>query len=216
MGNYLCENFGDRFDFCAVYRRNPPRGDVHAVEADLTVDGESQRVVEMTLERFGRLDVVINAAVASTWGPMLTSESLWNSAPVQFLTNVVVPLRVSCAAARLFWQERVEENRAARRGIVNISSVSGRNIYPNEGQSVYAASKAALDHLTGHMALEFAAIGVKVNAVAPNSFPSNVAISRVAQAIVELDDGDGTGTIVVADGATDQLIPLAPALAQRR
>lgn len=216
LGNYLCEKFGDRFDFCAVYRRNPPRGDVYAVEADLTVDGESERVVEMTLERFGRLDLVVNAAVASTWGPMLSSEPLWSSAPVQFLTNVVVPLRVSCAAARLFWRERVEENRAARRGIVNVSSVSGRNIYPNEGQSVYAASKAALDHLTGHMALEFAAIGVKVNAVAPNSFPSNIATGRAAQAIIDLDDSDGTGAIVVVDGAADQLIPLTPALAQRR
>lgn len=216
LGNYLCEHFGDRFDFCAVYRRNRPHGDVHAVEADLTVDGESERVVELTLERFGRLDLVVNAAVASTWGPMLTSEPLGASAPVQFLTNVVVPLRVSCAAARLFWRERVDENRAANRGIVNVSSVSGRNIYPNEGQSVYAASKAALDHLTGHMALEFAAIGVKVNAVAPNSFPSNIATSRAAQAIVELDDGDGTGAIVVVDGAADQLIRLTPALAQRR
>ncbi|MDQ2727153.1 MAG: SDR family oxidoreductase [Actinomycetota bacterium] len=216
LGTYLCETFGDRFDFCAVYRRNPPPVGVHSVKADLTVDGESERVVEVTLERFGRLDLVVNAAVASTWGPMLTSEPLWSSAPAQFLTNVVVPLRVSCAAARLFWRERVEENRAASRGIVNVSSVSGRNIYPNEGQSVYAASKAALDHLTGHMALEFAAIGVKVNAVAPNSFPSNVGTSRVAQAIIDLDDGDGTGAIVVVDGATDQLIPLVPAFARPR
>ncbi|MDQ6784315.1 MAG: SDR family oxidoreductase [Actinomycetota bacterium] len=211
LGNYLCEHHGDRYEFAAVYRRNRPRGGVYSVEADLSVDGEPERVVALTLARFGRLDLVINAAVASIWGPMLDAEQLESSAPAQFLTNVVVPLRVAGAAARLFWRDRVEENRASNRNVVNVSSVSGQNIYAGEGQSVYAASKAALDHLTGHMALEFAAIGVRVNAIAPNSFPSNVSIDRAAQAITGLDDGDNTGAIVVVDGPADRLIQLTQA-----
>ena len=213
LGSYLCDHRADRYDFAAVYRRRPPSSGVFAIEADLTAEGECERIIEATLDRFGRVDLLVNAAVASTWGPMLESEELWNSASTQFLTNVVVPFRMSCAAARLYWRDHIDDNRAANRSVINVSSVSGQNLFPGEGQSVYAASKAALDHLTGHMALEFAAIGVRVNAIAPNSFPSNVPIERVVDAIAGLDAGDGSGGIVVVDGAVDYRIQLVPPIA---
>jgi len=212
LGAYLCQHHTDQYDFAAVYRRNLPSGEVYGIKADLTGDGECDRVVEVALDRFGRVDLVVNAAVASIWGSMLECEPIWADAPVQFVTNVVVPLRLSCAIARLSWRLEVDENRAGNRNVVNVSSVSGRSIYPGEGQSVYAASKAALDHLTGHMALEFASIGVRVNAVAPNSFPSNIPIKRVAQAIVGLDEGNANGSIVVVDGVADRHLQLVPAL----
>jgi NAD(P)-dependent dehydrogenase (short-subunit alcohol dehydrogenase family) len=177
------------------------------------VEGECERIVQATLDRFGRVDLLVNAAVASTWGPMVESEMLWNSASTQLLTNVVVPFRVSCAAAHLYWQDHVDENRAENRSVINVSSISGQNLFPGEGQSVYAASKAALDHLTGHMALEFAAIGVRVNAIAPNSFPSKIPIERVVEAIAGLDAGDDSGGIVVVDGAFDYRIQLTPPVA---
>jgi NAD(P)-dependent dehydrogenase (short-subunit alcohol dehydrogenase family) len=208
LGRNLHELLVERYEFASVYRSRPVQSDVFAIEADLTKDGECERVVNEVLSRFDRIDLVINAAMVSTWGRMLESEALQNSAPNQFLTNVIVPLRVSCAVARLFWQDHVSENRSKNRSVINISSVSGHNLYPGEGQSVYAASKAALDHLTGHMALEFAEVGVRVNAVAPNSFPGVVPIGRVAQAIEGLDLGKDTGTIVVVDGDADRVIHL--------
>jgi NAD(P)-dependent dehydrogenase (short-subunit alcohol dehydrogenase family) len=213
LGAYLCEHRGDRYDFAAVYHHRRPSSGVFAIEADLTAEGECERIVKATLDRFGRVDLLVNAAVASTWGPMLESEKLWNSASTQFLTNVVVPFRVSCAAAHLYWRDHVDENRAANRSVINVSSISGQNLFPGEGQSVYAASKAALDHLTGHMALEFAAIGVRVNAIAPNSFPSKIPIERVVEAIAGLDAGDSSGGIVVVDGAVDYRIQLTPPFA---
>jgi NAD(P)-dependent dehydrogenase (short-subunit alcohol dehydrogenase family) len=208
LGRNLRELLVERYEFVAVYRSRPVQSDVFSIEADLTKDGECERVVNDALSRFDRIDLVINAAMVSTWGRMLDSEPLQNSAPNQFSTNVIVPLRVSCAVARLFWQDHVSENRSKNRSVINISSVSGHNLYPGEGQSVYAASKAALDHLTGHMALEFAEIGVRVNAVAPNSFPGVVPIGRVVQAIEGLDLRKDTGTIVVVDGDADQVIHL--------
>ena len=182
--------------------------DVFAVEADLTEEGACERIVEMALSRFGRIDLVVNAAVASRWGSMLESAPLLDSASLQLQVNAVVPMQLACAAAHLFWQDQIGENRAANRNVINMSSISGQNLFSGEGQSVYAASKAALDHLTGHMALEFAAIGVRVNAVAPNSFPGNVPIARVVRAVEGLDDGDATGTIVVVDGDADHVIEL--------
>ncbi len=207
LGSEVRARLADHYDFAAVYNTRPVE-DVFALRADLTEEGECERVVKAALDRFGRIDLVVNAAVLSRWGEMLESADLVNSAQDQFLLNAVVPFQIACAAARLSWHEQTDENRSSNRNVVNVSSISGNSLFAGEGQSVYAASKAALDHLTGHMALEFAAIGVRVNAVAPNSFPRNVPTSRVIDAIERLDEGKDTGTIVVVDGDADQQVRL--------
>jgi NAD(P)-dependent dehydrogenase (short-subunit alcohol dehydrogenase family) len=232
LGSYFCANFADRYDIVAVYRRNRPlvashdaalvdplsperevdenRRQVFAVQADLTEERECDRVVELALARFDRVDLVVNAAVSTTWGSMIASDHLRRSGQSQFLTNVLVPLNLATAAVRQAWQGRDEENRLNNRNVVNVSSVAGLRIYTNQGQSIYAASKAALNQLTGHMSDEFAAVGVRVNATAPNSFPSIVPTSRAADAIVRLDDGNDNGTIVVVDGEEDSIIQMGP------
>jgi NAD(P)-dependent dehydrogenase (short-subunit alcohol dehydrogenase family) len=141
---------------------------------------------------------------------MLGTDRLLGSAAVQMATNVIAPLRLSTAVARHFWQSRDEENRRHNRNIVNVSSVAGLRLYPFSGQSVYAASKAALNQLTGHMAQEFAALGVRVNATAANSFPSLVPTWRAADAIMTLDESALNGAIVVVDGDADEVIQLDP------
>jgi hypothetical protein len=60
------------------------------------------------------------------------------------------------------------------------------------------------------MADEFSAIGIRVNATAPNSFPSIIPTSRAADAIVRLDHGTENGVIVVGDGEVDTVIQLSP------
>ncbi|MGO9341031.1 MAG: SDR family NAD(P)-dependent oxidoreductase [Acidimicrobiales bacterium] len=232
LGSYFCENFADRYDIVAVYRRNRPlvathdaavvdpvaperelvanRRQVFAVRADLTDERECDRVVELALARFDRIDLLVNAAVSTTWGSMIASDHLRRSGQSQFATNVLVPLNLATAVVRQAWQGRDEENRLNNRNVVNVSSVAGLRIYTGQGQSIYAASKAALNQLTGHMAEEFAAVGVRVNATAPNSFPSIIPTSRAAEAIVRLDEGSDTGTIVVVDGDEDSVIQMRP------
>lgn len=209
LGEHLCRHLAGRFDFAAVHRTHPPVDGVFAIHADLTEAGAPAHVVEATLERYGRIDVVVNAAVSSLVGSMIDSD-LEAVAPGLLVTNVVVPLRVACAAARRFWSADPDENRARRRHVVNLSSVSSRTVFTGEGQSVYAASKAALDHLTAHMAAEFDAIGVRVNAIAPTSFPGRVATERVAAAICALDDTTATGELLVVEGDGDRMIRLLP------
>ena len=128
--------------------------------------------------------------------------------PEQFLTHVVAPLRLTAAAYRRAWSDQREANVARHRSVVNVSSISGQNVYPNEGQSVYAASKAALDHLSAHMALELGPVGIRVNAVAANSFPSVVSTDRVVDAIVALDQGSSTGGLLLVDAAEDAVVSL--------
>jgi NAD(P)-dependent dehydrogenase (short-subunit alcohol dehydrogenase family) len=142
--------------------------------------------------------VIINAAAYRSFGSLLAAGGA-ETAQYSMEVNVVAPLRLSIACAQRFWVGRTSENLRENRNIVNISSTAGRYVYPDSGQAVYAASKAALDHLNYHLASELWNIGVRVNAVAPNTFPALVDTPRVLDAIVALDRGDQTGEIIVID-----------------
>ncbi|MGY4098203.1 SDR family oxidoreductase [Nocardia sp. R16R-3T] len=105
-----------------------------------------------------------------------------------------MPLRLSARLAQQSWLHTEAENRARNRNIVNVSSIAGSRVFPG-GQALYAASKAALNHLTRHIAAEFDEFGVRANAIAPNDFPVTVATEQVVRAIVELDRGEMNGEI---------------------
>jgi 3-oxoacyl-[acyl-carrier protein] reductase len=104
----------------------------------------------------GRLDIMVNSAgvLDDALIGMISDESLENT----FAVNAVGPVRHLQAAARLM-------RRGGGGSIVNISSIIG--VVGNEGQAVYAASKAALIGLTRAAAKELAPAGIRVNAVAP-------------------------------------------------
>ena len=206
LGRRLSERYADSYEFAAVHRSRRPGPGTFPIEADLTAEGAAEWVVDCALERFGHIDLLVNAAAVWGWGPV-TSEQLVASAPEQFLTHVVAPLRLTAAVYRRSWSDQREANEARRRGVVNVSSISGQNVYANEGQSVYAATKAALDHLGAHMALELAPAGIRVNTLSPNSFPSAVSTDRVADAIVALDNGSSSGALIVVDGVDERLAP---------
>jgi NAD(P)-dependent dehydrogenase (short-subunit alcohol dehydrogenase family) len=222
--------FADRYDIVAVYRNKrpwlpaqdaqfldplAPRTElaengrpIFAIQADLTQPGECEQVVDAALSRFGRIDLVVNSAASSIWAPMLGSNRLVSTGHSQLVTNVLVPLKLSLIVAEQFWKGREAENRQCNRNVVNVSSIAGLHIYPSQGQSLYGASKAALNHLTGYMAQELAPIGIRVNATAPNSFPAIVSTERAAISIWTLDEGTDTGTVVVVDGDRDEVIKL--------
>jgi NAD(P)-dependent dehydrogenase (short-subunit alcohol dehydrogenase family) len=165
----------------------------------LTDQRDLERVVDLALARFERVDLLVNAAVHSRWDSMVETDSLVNDAALQFEVNVLVPLRLSVFVARRFWRDRELENRRWNRNVVNISSAAGHTVYPSRGQSVYAASKAALEMLTRHMANEFGIFGVRANALAPNSFPSIISTKEVVDGIVDLDRGAANGIVTRLD-----------------
>ena len=228
LGDEFCRRHTATYDIVAVHRSRPPSVSsqeqwfvdplapdaslaenaypVFSIASDLTRPGEISRVVELALARHERIDVLVNAAVHSVWGDMVESDKLLASVEQQLRVNVEVPLRLSVEVARQFWRERREENIARRRGIVNVSSIAGLNVYAGSGQSVYAASKAALNHLTRHMASEFARFGVRANALAPNTFARIVPTERVADEIARIDDGDATGEVVVVDARAEGVV----------
>ena len=122
--------------------------------ADVSVPGDAARTINETLNTWGRVDILVNNAGAGAILPMpdATAEKIAGI----FAVNVVGPSLLSAAALPYL--------AASKGSIVNVSSTFGQK--PAAGLSHYAASKAALDHLTRCWALELAPQGVRVNAVA--------------------------------------------------
>lgn len=127
------------------------------VQADVRHDEEVGALVERALAEFGRIDVAVNnAGTEGQPGPVVDQSPA--SYAATFDTNVLGTL--------LSMKHELRAMTAQRHGsIVNVSST-----YGHEGAayaSVYAASKHAVEGLTRSAALEVAAVGVRVNAVAP-------------------------------------------------
>jgi NAD(P)-dependent dehydrogenase (short-subunit alcohol dehydrogenase family) len=172
---------------------------IYEIRADLSHQKDIERICYEVIEKFQEIDLLINAAVWGAWTPLLSADAL-TDAESALHVNVLAPLRLAVGFARQFWQFRVAENIQRRRNIVNISSTAGVYVYPDAGQCLYSASKAALNFATYHLASEFWNIGVRVNALAPNSFPSRVPLKLVLEQIVAFDSGRETGRLRVVDG----------------
>ena len=128
---------------------------------------------------------------------MVDSDQLLASLQTQFNINVCAPLRLAVLIARQFWRDRAPENAQMNRNIINVSSIAGVRIYSGSGQSAYSASKAALNFLTWHMAEEFRAFGVRVNATAPDAFPRLISTDSVVDSLVRLEAGVLSGKVLV-------------------
>jgi NAD(P)-dependent dehydrogenase (short-subunit alcohol dehydrogenase family) len=83
--------------------------------------------------------------------------------------------------------------------------MAGVKVYRGLGQSVYAASKAALNQLTLHMADEYRSFGIRVNAIAPDSFPRIVSVKSVVAVVRRVDKGDMTGKILIVGAPKAQV-----------
>jgi ketoreductase RED2 len=130
----------------------------HYVQGDIAVAADAQRIVDETVARFGRLDVLVNNAGTTVRIP---HEDFAAATPDIFRrlydVNVVGTWQVSTAA--------VPHLKATGAGcIVNVGSLAG--VRPTGSSIPYAASKAALHHLTVLLA-NVVAPEVRVNAVAP-------------------------------------------------
>jgi NAD(P)-dependent dehydrogenase (short-subunit alcohol dehydrogenase family) len=127
------------------------------IRADVRSEEEVKNLVDRTVARFGRLDVAVNnAGTEGKNGPL--SEQTVENYKATFDTNVLGVL------LSLKHQLRVMQ-RQKTGSIINISSVAGHRGSPVA--PVYVASKFAVEGLTRSAALEAAAYGVRVNAVAP-------------------------------------------------
>jgi NAD(P)-dependent dehydrogenase (short-subunit alcohol dehydrogenase family) len=134
-----------------------------ALKTDVTKPEDCTALIALAIERFGRVDILVNNAGVGT-AVSATSET-----PEQFRNVIDVNLMGSYWMAQAF-------ARAAKNGgaIVNISSILGMR--PGGlPQAAYASSKAGVIGLTRDLAAQWTARkGIRVNALAPGFFPSEM------------------------------------------
>ena len=133
--------------------------DAEVVRLDVTDSSRVAQVADDVVSRHGRIDVLVNnAGIARSETPAeKVSDEHW-------LNVLDVNLNGTFWCCRAFGRHMLEKKSGA---IVNIGSMSGFIVNKPQEQSYYNASKAAVHHLTKSLAAEWAARGVRVNAVAP-------------------------------------------------
>lgn len=218
LGTMFCRLYGHRYRIAAVYhtRRTLQSSQMcwsvdpldptlrkpidvpgfAAIEADLSDASQLQRVVEFALDTFGRVDVLVNAAAMAHCAPLFGPAATLDVARL-FGVNVLAPLQLTVELVDRFWGACAQENIARNRNVINVSSTSGAYVFA--GQGGYSASKAALNMLTCHMADELSALGIRVNAVAPDSFPQAVSTEAVCDAIARVDRGSLNGKLLLLE-----------------
>ncbi len=148
-------------------------GQALALAADVADGGAVQRVVEATLERFGRIDVLVNnAGITRDQLLLRMKREDWDAVLATNLTGTFL-----CTQAVL---KTMLKQRSGR--IVSISSVVGQS--GNPGQTNYAATKAGIIGFSKALAREVASRSITVNVVAPGLIDTDMTrdISSDAQA----------------------------------
>jgi NAD(P)-dependent dehydrogenase (short-subunit alcohol dehydrogenase family) len=131
------------------------RGKALSIVADVTNATDAKRAMDETVDRFGRLDVLVNAA------GHISSGTIENTPLAAWDAMMDVNLRAVFHLMQLAAPHLIQ----TKGNIVNISSVTGLRSFP--GVLAYCVSKAGVDQLTRCAALELAPKGVRVNAVNP-------------------------------------------------
>ena len=131
-------------------------GDTLALPCDVADVASVQASVRRAAAQFGRLDALVNNAGTAVFKPMLeTTPEEWARV---MAVNLTGPFVATNAAAPLMAE-------GGGGAVVNITSISG--LRASTLRVAYGTSKAALAHLTKQQAVELAALGIRVNAVAP-------------------------------------------------
>jgi 3-oxoacyl-[acyl-carrier protein] reductase len=188
-----------------------------AVTADLALEADIARIAEKALEKFGRVDVLVNnAAIIHRSADLVDFEpAVWRQV---IEVNLVAPVLLTRALLPAMIARRSGK-------VINISSIGGRRGGP--GRSAYRASKAGLISVTESIAAEVKKYGIDVNCICPgrvntegnraafgaSTNEASVArpdeIAEVAMFLASDASSAITGTAIDAFGATNPLFASA-------
>ncbi len=149
-------NSGYKVVTCSRHKNNhlPDTNDLICLEGDVCDPLTHEKLVSEAVTQFGKLNVYINNAGISSWSPLkqVSSEFLEKL----FTTNVY----------SAFWGCKAAQDYLVKNGsIINISSIAGKR--GSKNNSVYVATKFAINGLTQSLAKELGQFGIRVNAICP-------------------------------------------------
>jgi len=182
---------GERLGRCAASVRNAG-GEAAVCAVDLTGEGAPDRVVEVALEAFGTVDVLVNAA--AIWEPQPFLEAPLETLDRQWAINVRAPYALARAAV-----PHMREGGS----IVLLSSIAGHIGFPNS--VAYCTTKGAVELFTKALAMELSPLGIRVNCVAPGNI--RTAMNAAVLAVPEYERGMIEETPLRRIGSVEEVAP---------
>lgn len=214
LGRAIAEKFFEEGARVALWERNivsiekikesldPSGTKVMAVQGDVSEEREVENAVSNIVEKFKRIDVLVNNAGISRHKPIEEmSLDIWNAVLQTNLTGVFLCSRAVTPIMK----------KQGRGKIINISSLGGRTGRPGVGVN-YAASKAGLIGFTQTLARELGPSGIYVNAIAPGP----ILTRQSGQYPPEVFASWNVGRAVQKEGLPEDVADAAVFLASRR
>jgi NAD(P)-dependent dehydrogenase (short-subunit alcohol dehydrogenase family) len=179
----------------------PSDGLIEVVGADLSDPQQARLLVTRAVERFGRLDVLINNAGLGERKPI--AETTAADVDRALRLNALAPASAMIAAWAVFVRQRQADPSSVAR-IINVSSMASFDPFP--GFFAYASSKAAMDMLTLSAAREGEALGIRVLSVNPGAVETDMLRSAFNTSEVPADQTLSPGLVaeVIARAATGE------------
>jgi NAD(P)-dependent dehydrogenase (short-subunit alcohol dehydrogenase family) len=170
----ICDMDGDRLPEAAG-QVEEAGGEVIAVQVDLSVEEEVERLFNQAVDRFGTLDILVNNAMMNTGegsrGPFLKMQSAGWQRFMQ--ANLGMLFFCSHRAAKIMARKR-------KGSIVNISTNGA--VRPHRNSLAYDAMKGAVDSFTRAAAVDLAPWGVRVNSIQPGLIATRPFLAQPAEA----------------------------------
>lgn len=204
MGHIVATFSRSASEFTDAQRERDPQGlRFHWAPVDGRDDQALRDFVEGVVERYGGIDVLINNAAVGRFGvfPLMHLSDIDESLDVNLRTNILL--------ARLCTPSMVSRMSGC---ILNVSSVNA--LRGNAGVAVYSATKAALDGFTRALARELGPKNIRVNALAPGYFESEMVSGLTERQMQKLVRSTPLRRLGTADEIADAaLFLISPAAA---
>ncbi len=160
-------------------------GDAIAISGDVSVGDDAQNMVSATVEKFGKLDVLVNSAGVSARNAMpkgSSPEEVWDK---------VIDVNLK-GTYMVSWHAMPEMAKSGGGSIINLSSIMGLVGYPvgmGGGFNPYNPSKGGVLQFTRNLAIDSASKNVRVNCICPGYVETNLtsALTKDAEALRRLE-----------------------------